>query len=868
MFNKKPLTNGIKTLVGCAVVSAVVIGAAAANTTASSSADTALLNKTVLVSAGSNTSQIITEDGNRFVRGENTYGQLGTSNYDSQLDWSATEDGTFTKISAPYEHSLALSEDQSITTWGGNRYSALATGNNATTSTPRKITASSVYIDIASGPDFSVGLDRNGNMFSWGNNASGQLGTGDTKSSANPVLIAGGTTFTSVKVGKNFALAIDSSKHLWAWGSNDSGQLATGNNEDLAVPTLVSNGEWVAIDASLTSETAIGIDINQDLFTWGSNASGQLGNGGDWRQVQADENARVAKQIQDAKDDDADRLENAIDSCAFIRQGETDAWQAEQDAVAKKAADEKAAEEKAAADKAKNNPNSTATPTPTPTPTATPVVPTTPKPTWDQTCRTVAEAAFVPTDTSGMIPRVIPEPALTGDSSTPINIGGGRNFVSAAIGSENGFAIDTSGVLRGWGSDANGQTGLGITDEKAHTQTPLIISSGIKFTQVDAGEKFAAAISTRDSLYVWGSENKASSLSGSSTDLNVPTLAKEGMVSVFLGAKTGYVIDRNQMAYSWGEGANGLLGNNDTANRGEIEPTGQTMSRIAVGGEGAIGLNTSNQLLNWGKNSKGTFGTGETSKTIAGIARNEISKFTDIAAGRFFSLAVDENKTVWAWGYNAFGQTGPYGTGLQTTQPVIVPFDRPMKYVAAGETAGYAVAEDNTVWTWGNNDPAPRQIGAVEEGIKQISAGTKHILVLDEQGNIWQYGKASMGMYNFTANDALTKIEELSTTYIAISAGGQSNLAITTDEQLVGWGDNSSNQLLGVEGSVGTETVLDKTRKYSAVSMGSTHALAVDSAHVVYAWGTEPYGTFSNEVSVVGKPRALPLFVTTEQDKK
>ena len=880
-MSKQVISTKVKALSAFAIASSVFLGVSAVTVASSSPNDTLPVNPTSLVSAGENSSLISSTSGAAYGRGENETGVLGNGSYDNENTWSQVSGDSYTKISSPYDHAIALKSDETIVTWGGNRYNAMSTGTSNSITTPKQITASPVYTDLSSGPNFVLAIDKAGHLFAWGANESGQLGTGNTEPSAKPVMLAAGTTFQDVKAGKNYSLALDSANRIWAWGANESGQLGTGNTEPLSQPTMISEQTFKFISTSASSETTIAIDTNGGLYTWGNNSSGQIGNGSDWRQAQRDENARVEREIAAIKAADAAKRQALINTCTVNRQTELDKWQREQD-VAQAAADRefarKAAEEAAANPTPTPTPNPSVTPAPTPTPTATPtptptappIEPTRPKPTWDNTCTQEVDATFKATDTSGIVPAVIPEPALAGNSASPVRIAGNRSFVAAAAGSQNAYAVDSLGKLYAWGSDANGQTGLGITDDKAHTQIPLATSTTGTFNAVEAGDKFAAAVTRTGVLYTWGANEGTGAIASDEAAFNVPTKIRDSVKSVHLGIKTGYILDTANSVYSWGAGANGLLGDAGTANRAAIQPVNQISNLIAVGGNSVMSLDGASELVSWGSNENGTFATSVTSKTIVGPTKNTISKFKDIAAGRYFSLAVDENGTVWAWGYNGLKQTGPYGEDISTGRPVVVPLNVKAKFVIAGQVNSYAVGEDNSVWTWGAQDPNPRNIGTTDSNIVQIAAGNTYLEVLDENGSIWEWGYGKTGTYRYIVHETLTKLEEPETKYKAIAAGGDTTLAITEDGDVVGWGSNDNGQLLLPNGetATGLQTLIDDTRDYEAISVSSTHALAVDSKNAVYGWGTEPYGTFGNQAKVTDKVQVLPIYMNETQENE
>jgi alpha-tubulin suppressor-like RCC1 family protein len=119
-----------------------------------------------------------------------------------------------------------------------------------------------------------------------------------------------------------------------------------------------------------------------------------------------------------------------------------------------------------------------------------------------------------------------------------------------------------------------------------------------------------------------------------------------------------------------------------------------------------------------------------------------------IAAGAYHSLAVRSDGTVWAWGYNRFGQLGD-GTILNRTAPVQVPGLSEVVAVAAGGLHSLAVRSDGTVWAWGNNSAygqlgdgtttdrtAPVQVQGLSE-VVTVAAGYHHSLAVRSDGTGW-----------------------------------------------------------------------------------------------------------------------------------
>src|SRR5881628_2032757 len=73
-----------------------------------------------------------------------------------------------------------------------------------------------------------------------------------------------------------------------------------------------------------------------------------------------------------------------------------------------------------------------------------------------------------------------------------------------------------------------------------------------------------------------------------------------------------------------------------------------------------------------------------------------------VAAGWGHSVALKSDGTVWAWGYNGYGQLGD-GTTTQRLTPVQVSGSSGVIAIATGQYFSLALKSDGTVWAWGYN---------------------------------------------------------------------------------------------------------------------------------------------------------------------
>jgi hypothetical protein len=88
-----------------------------------------------------------------------------------------------------------------------------------------------------------LALDATGAVWAWGDNARGQLGIGTQVNSNIPVVVTGlPTGMVAARVGGEHSLALDSAGNVWAWGANQYGQVGNGTTANVLLPVEVLSG--------------------------------------------------------------------------------------------------------------------------------------------------------------------------------------------------------------------------------------------------------------------------------------------------------------------------------------------------------------------------------------------------------------------------------------------------------------------------------------------------------------------------------------------------------------------------------------------------------------------------------------------------
>lgn len=132
---------------------------------------------------------------------------------------------------------------------------------------------------IASGSYHCYSLCNDGTVMSWGNDGSGELGNGANSSMNHPVAVNTLTNITNIATGSgSHGLALQDNGNVWAWGSNDAGQLGDGSVISSNVPILLSTISDVKF-ISRAYYHSMAVKNDGSLWVWGSNSQGQLGDG-------------------------------------------------------------------------------------------------------------------------------------------------------------------------------------------------------------------------------------------------------------------------------------------------------------------------------------------------------------------------------------------------------------------------------------------------------------------------------------------------------------------------------------------------------------------------------------------------------------
>ena len=719
-------------------------------------AGTPMAGKTIVqIAAGADHSLALDSDGALYAWGSNAYGQLGNGTTTNssvpvavKIAGTPLAGKTIIQIVAGANHNMVLTSDGAVYTWGWNYHGQL--GNNTKTNSNTIVAVQTIgtplagkkIVKIAAGQGHSLALTGDGIVYTWGRNDTGQLGNNATTDAMLPVAVTvtgtpmNNKTIVEIASGARHSLAIDSNGKVYAWGHNSSGQLGNNSTVNALTPVAVqapadkniiqvSGGGWSGASSSaLTS--------NGTVYSWGRDFDGQLGDG-----TNNDSYVPVITTI------------NLVDTPSIpthvmAKPGDTTAtisWQAPIVSGGQNITGYVLQYQVIGAS-SWTTVNVVAAATSH----------TTTGLTNDQTYRIrLAAKTTAGTGDFSNVVLVTPhaKPAITNVSPAIGPIAGGQNvtitgtnfvlknkkIMQTVNGNGYSLALSADGTVYAWGRNEYGQLGNGVTA----TNSPIPVAvktagtpmNGKTIMQVAAGATHSLALATDGTIYAWG-KNEYGQLGNDSTiNSPVPVAVKttgtpmdgKKIIQIHAGYEHSLALASDGTVYAWGRNNFGQLGKNDATDAhipAAVQTLGTPMAgkvivQLAAGNSQSMALASDGTVYTWGWNQHGQLGNGTTMNSripvavvTAGtpLAGKTISQ---IAAGNAHALAMTDDGTMYTWGWNQHGQLGNNST-INSSLPVIVkttgtPLAGKMitQITSGGSPNSLVLANDGTMYTWGWN---------------------------------------------------------------------------------------------------------------------------------------------------------------------
>ena len=323
-----------------------------------------------------------------------------------------------------------------------------------------------------------------------------------------------------------------------------------------------------------------------------------------------------------------------------------------------------------------------------------------------------------------------------------------------AVGGERIMELFPTGDLVSWGGNQYGELG---DYTYLDSTNPVHVVGLTNLIKIVSGLNHSLALDSHGVVWAWG-ENGSGELGdgGSEGFINLPQQVP-GITNTIAIAAHGYIVngdpglslavEADGTVWAWGTGNGYLVGSSPVQIAGA-----SNMVNVAAGAGHALALKSDGTVWAWGADNHGQLGDGGTlGYSDTPVQVSGLSNIVAICAGDDYSLALDTNGCVWAWGLDNVGQLGDGGVEAANRSPVMVLTN--IEQIAAGATHSVAVDKGEKLWAWGSDGVGqlgdggsvgtnlPIQILELSN-IVSVAAGSDASVALDGNGNVWQWGSS------------------------------------------------------------------------------------------------------------------------------
>ena len=833
------------------------------------------------VAAGIRASCGISDKGDAYCWGDNTFGQLGinsTTDYTVPKKVKVGTDGSeipsgakFTSIKTKrLEFACATVDDGNAYCWGRGNIGRLGNGTETDMLVPKKvkkgtdgseIPATAVIKQISTGSNHACAVTDEMKAYCWGGNTYGQLGLGSSVLQFNtPKQVRIGTDGSEIPVGSSIerisiatdhSCALASDKKIYCWGLNNKGQNGLGDvAPNRIVPMRVHQGEipsdeYSFDDVSVGGYTVCAITTKKNIYCWGWNQMAQVGDGS----TTIDHLEPTKLSLFNGKELKAGQMSTGdIHSCLIDNLGAMYCWGAN-----------------ASSGRLGAGLTSNAYKTP------------------QKVSSIYSEQSISQDVVAGAFKQeksILPKAKLAEVSGTPEvdGIGGGfrlrmgfsnKTELPVFKATEDCPAYDqTSYICEGESSygtagvEYNQKMKVPIEYDLYSGASEMPVGVTIKKTYPSPNGEAMCVIGTDDNTYCWGNnEDGQLGIGESGNTLYAPKKLKIGtngseipsgvkLRELSLADSHGCGIGTDNLLYCWGDNGYGYLGDgtNNGSNvpkklkigtNGSEIPAGSTIKKVSVSSGAVCALASNDLLYCWGHGTEGELGNGaDASQNVPkqvkiGTSGSEIpsgSKIKDFYVNDSFSCVIASNNLVYCWGNNSSGQLGIGSVNNQNVPKQVkigtngseIPNGTTIKNLDFVRQANRicAIASNDLLYCWGDNSGGELGIGQIgnREVPKQVKIGVSGSEI-----------------------PAGFKIKQ-------VEMGVSRTCAIASNDLLYCWGDNTSGQLgngiNGGDGSVpkqvkiGTSgSEISSGSKIKQVAVGSSSTCAIASNNLLYCWG-------------------------------
>jgi alpha-tubulin suppressor-like RCC1 family protein len=348
------------------------------------------------------------------------------------------------------------------------------------------------FVSVAAGEGHTCAIALSGALYCWGQNLLGQLGAGDVAPRLTPALVPGAADWEAIAAGWDHTCGRRRDSTAWCWGYNSEGQLGIGGDE-VAGEVITSPTQLAAPPAAWAQLAGGGSHTcglegsGGGLWCWGENEHGELGLNSVIEEISTP--TRIAEPAADWRQVSTGEYH----TCSVDWDGRLFCWG--------------------------SNENSAL-------------------------------------GLDGVSVQRLP--ALISDAQT---------FARVTSGGRHNCAQDTGGATYCWGFNDDGQLGTGSSAEEVRTLARIDPDPGL--AALALGERHGCGIAGDGTLWCWGSNDEGQLGLGARARRRGPP--RVGTASDWLAIASGRrhtcAVRANGQLFCWGDNLGGQLGLGDTASR-------------------------------------------------------------------------------------------------------------------------------------------------------------------------------------------------------------------------------------------------------------------------------------------------------------
>ena len=179
-----------------------------------------------------------------------------------------------------------------------------------------------------------------------------------------------------------------------------------------------------------------------------------------------------------------------------------------------------------------------------------------------------------------------------------------------------------------------------------------------------------------------------------------------------------------------------------------------------------------------------------------------------------------------------------------------------ISYAAAGYDFCVALDEEGNIYSWGKNNSgqlgdwsvfnrrAPARITSLNQ-INFVSCGSSHCIAVDKSGRMFTWGENSSAQLGIGSTNKLSTITEIPfhARVAYVSCGSSFSTCIDENQDVYSWGKNLSGEL--GHGDILPRlipTKIENLPKIYFISCGGTFCICIDNANNLYSWGSNNFG--------------------------